>query len=860
MGERVGRDLRVPRGAALLTLRLALRELRGGVRGFGVFLACIALGVGAIAGIGSSADSLAEGLAREGQVILGGDVAFSLIHREAGPAERGYLAARGELAESASMRAMARTEDGRAALAEVKAVDGRYPLYGAVRLDPPGDLQRALAARDGAFGAVAEPTLLARLGIGVGARLRVGAATVVIQAKLVSEPDKLVAGLAFGPRLFLSDAALAASGLVQPGSLVRWSYRLRLDASLASGRGTPEALAAAARARFPDAGWEIRTRDNASPELGRNIRRFTQFLTLVGLTALLVGGVGVANAVKSYLDRKRDVIATFKALGATGATVFSVYLVQVLLLAAAGVLIGLAIGAAVPFLIVAAFAPIIPVPIAPALHPASLLLALVCGFLTALAFALWPLGRAHDLPVAALFRDTVARPSMLPRPRYVLASAVTLAALAGVAVALAYDRRVAAVFVAAATGLFIVLRTMAFLLMLAARASPRPRSSLLRLALADLHRPGALTPTIVLSLGVGLALLVALTEIDGNLRREFSASLPERAPSFYFLDIQHAEAERFEAFIRAQAPGARFERVPMLRGRIVSLRGVAVEDVRPSPDVAWVLHSDRGISDSARVPAGSRVVAGSWWASDYSGPPLVSLEARIAAGLGLQLGDPIVVNVLGRNITATVANLRAVDWETLGINFVLVFSPNSFRGAPHADIATLTFADGGTMAEESAMLSAAAAAFPTITTIEVKAVLDAVAALAGKLMLGVRGASAVTLVAAILVLGGALATGQRQRLYDAVVLKVLGAPRRWLLWLYAVEYLLLGLATAVFGVAVGSLAAALVVSFVMDIAFVWSPGPAVTVALSAVILTLVFGLIGAFVALRQKPAEVLRHL
>jgi putative ABC transport system permease protein len=851
-----GRSRRI---ASLMTLRLALRELRGGVRGFAVFLACIALGVGAIAGIGSSADSLAEGLAREGQVILGGDAAFSLIHREAGPSERAFLDAQGELSISATMRAMARTEDGRAALVEVKAVDGRYPLYGTVRLDPAADLSSALAVRDGAFGAVAEPTLLARLGIPVGARLRVGGATIEIRASLISEPDRLMAGIAFGPRLIVSAAALTASGLVQPGSLVRWTYRLRLAANPARARAT-DALVAQARARFPDAGWDIRTRDNASPDLSRNIRRFTQFLTLVGLTALLVGGVGVANAVKTYLDRKRDVIATLKALGATGAEVFATYLIEVMALAAVGILIGLLIGAALPFLIVVAFAPIIPVPIAPALHPAPLLLALVYGFLTALAFALWPLGRAHDLPVAALFRDAVAPTRRLPRLRYMMASAMALAALAGFAVALAYDRHVAVVFVVAAAALFVVLRGMALLVMVAAARVRRPRSSLLRLALADLHRPGALTPTIVLSLGVGLALLVALTEIDGNLRREFTAGLPERAPSFYFLDIQQADAERFDAFIRAHAPGARLERVPMLRGRIVSLHGTQVEAVRPSPDVAWVLHSDRGISDSATVPAGSRVVAGSWWAPDYTGPPLVSLEARIAAGLGLKLGDPIVVNVLGRNIAATVANLRAVDWETLGINFVLVFSPNTFRGAPHADIATLTFADGGTIAEESAMVSAAAAAFPTITTIQVKAVLDTVAALARQLMFGIRGASAITLVAAILVLGGALATGQRHRLYDAVVLKILGAPRRWLLWLYAVEYALLGLATALFGVSAGAVAAGLVVNKVMEVEFVFLPGPALAVALSAVILTILFGLAGAFVSLRQKPGEVLRHL
>jgi putative ABC transport system permease protein len=668
-------------------LRFALRELRGGLRGFAVFIASIALGVMAIAGIGSFARSLTDGLAREGRVILGGDLSFSLTHREATAPERAFLDGQGRLSAAATMRAMTRTGDGRLALVELKAVDGAYPLYGRVALEPDVPLAQALAQRDGAFGAAVDASLLARLDLKPGARLTIGAATIEIAALIKSEPDKLAAGIAFGPRVIISDAALRATGLLQPGSLVRWHYRLGV------GDGSDRAAAAViaqARQQMPDAGWEIRTRTNASPALERNVERFTQYLTLVGLTALLVGGVGVANAVKSHLDRKLDVIATLKSLGATGARVFAIYLTQVTLLALIGAAIGLVLGAALPFAIAAAFGPIMPLPVAPALHGSELALALVYGLLTALAFALWPLGRAHDVPVSALFRDEVARERRWPRRRYVVATLVVIALLAGLAVWLAYDRRIAAIFVAAAAAVFITLHLVALGLMAVARRLPHTRATSLRMAIANIHRPGALTPTIVLSLGLGLALLVTVIEIDGNLRRQFMAALPDKAPSFFFVDIQSADAERFDTFLRERAAGAAIERVPMLRGRIVSAAGVKAEDIRPAPSASWVLQSDRGITYTAELPAGSRLAEGTWWGPGYQGPPLVSFEKKIADGLRLKLGDPLVVNVLGRNIEARVANLRSVDWQNLGINFVLVFSPGTFAGAPHTHIATLT--------------------------------------------------------------------------------------------------------------------------------------------------------------------------
>jgi putative ABC transport system permease protein len=846
------------RAALGLFLKLALRELRGGIRGFYVFIACIAIGVMAIAGVGSVSHGLVEGLAREGRVIVGGDVAFSLIHREANSDERAFLRGKGDVSTIATMRAMARLVDGRSTLVEIKAVDGAYPLYGSVVSDPRDSLDHLLAAKEGVYGVIADPALFTRFDLHPGTRISVGNAALEVRAMLKTEPDKLAAGIAFGPRLMMSEQALRATGLLQPGSLVRWHYRLRLPVDAAADRAI-QSVVKETRQTFPEAGWEIRTRTNASPQLERNVDHFTEYLTLVGLTALLVGGIGVANSTKHYLDRKRDVIATIKSLGASGGTVFVIYLVEVLILALVGIVIGLVIGATLPFVIAAVFGAVIPLPFYPALHPTELALAFSYGVVTATAFALWPLGRAHDVPVSALFRDEIAPGRRHPRARYVVASVLAVLCLVALAVVAAYDRRIAFIFIGAAAGVLLVLRLVATLLMLAARRLPRPRSTVLRLAIANIHRPGALTPTVVLSLGLGLALLVTVLQVDGNLRYQFSAALPEKAPSFYFLDIQSADAARFDAFIHERAATAKFERVPMLRGRIVSAKGVKAEDIRPRPDTAWVLQSDRGITFTAEIPVGSRVVEGVWWGQGYEGPPLVSFEKKIAEGLGLKLGDEIVVNVLGRNITARIANLRTLDWQSLGINFIMVFSPNTFRGAPSTDIATVTY-PGGNGDGETALLKALPDAFPTVTAVRVKDALDALASLVGNLVLAIRGASMITLIAAVLVLGGALAAGHRHRVYDAVVLKTLGATRGQLISAYALEYLMLGFATAVFGVAAGSVAGWGVVTKVMTLPFTWLPAPSAIAAIGALAVTLIFGLWGTFSALARKPAQVLRSL
>jgi putative ABC transport system permease protein len=839
-----------------LTLRLALRELRGGLSGFAVFLACIALGVAAIAGVASISRSLTDGLGREGGRILGGDLTYSLINRAATPEERAALDAQGQVSVVTTLRAMAAAGDAGAALVELKAVGADYPSLGDVVTDPAQPLTDLLAERDGVLGVVADPVLLTRLDLKVGDRIVIAGKSFAIRATLVSEPDRIANGIGFGPRVLITHEALDQTGLIRPGSLNRWSYRLRIpgadDADLAR-------RAAAIAKAAPDAGWEMRTRSNADPRFAKSIERFTQFLTLVGLTALIVGGVGVANAVAAFVERKRGSIATLKSVGAPGGQVVVLYLTQVLLIAGLGIAIGLGIGAALPFGLDALFHDALPLPLNPTIAPGELALAAAYGLLTALAFAILPLGRAHDIPVSGLFRDVVDPGSVRTRLRYRLILAGALAGLVALALVTAFDRRLALIFIVAAGLAFGLLHLVALGLMAVARRLPSPRLAAPRMALANLHRPGALTPAIVLSLGLGVTLLVTLSLIDANVRRTLTNSLPAKAPNLFFLDIPSSDADAFHAFLGSRAPGAKIERVPMMRGRITALDGVPAGEIKPPEDAAWVLDGDRGITYAEDVPEGSSLVAGTWWNAEEGRTPLVSFDAELAGKLDLKVGSTVTVNVLGRTLTARIANLRKVEWRSLGINFVMVFSPGTFRGAPHSDLATLTLPNGPDGKAEAVILRDVARAYPSVTSVRVKEALEAVSEIVGKLVLAIRGASGIAVVASLFVLAGALAAGHRARLYDAVVLKTLGATRTRLLTAYTLEYGALGLATAIFGLAAGTLAGWVIVTRVMKLEFTLDLSGAVIAAGLAVAFAIVLGLAGTWRILGQKPAPYLRQ-
>ncbi len=828
-----------------LAWRLALRDLRGGLRGMFVVLACLALGVAAIAAVGSLRAAVDRGLADDGATLLGGDLSIESGSEPLPEALRGWLEQRGaRISAVVSLRTLAVAPGGARVLVDLKAVDAAYPLLGQAELDPAIPLQTALAG-----GAVADPLVLQRLGLREGDTIRLGEATLKLRAALTKEPDHAGGAGLLGPRVMISADALAATRLIQPGSLMTHDWRVRLPAG-----ADPRATIAAVRDAFPQTGWRIRDAREAAAGLEEPVRQTSSFLVLVGLSALLVGGIGVATGVRAWLEGRARTIATLRCLGASARLIGLIFGLQILLLCAGGIALGLVAGAALPIAILAAFGSVLPLPAEAGVYPAPLALAAVYGLLTAATFALWPLGRAAQISGAALFRDAVL-PSGVASRGVIAANAALALLLIGAIVASAADPGFALWFCAGALATIGLFRAGAWAIMRLAGRARVGQPAWLKIGVGNLHRPGAATPLLLVALGLGLTTLAAVALIEGNISAQFSGVLAADAPSFFFIDIQNAQLDRFRALVAGVKGTTDLHIVPSLRTRIVSLAGVPVDRARVQPGAQWALKGDRGLTYSATVPAGSRVVAGSWWPADYHGPPLVSLDDGLAEGWGLHVGDVLRANVLGRDIDFRVANLRKIDWRGLNINFTLVAAPGLLEHAPQMHIATLR----DPPAQDAALLRVVTDALPNVTGIRVADVLATVAELVGKLAAALAAAGGVTLAAGALVLAGAVAAGQRRRVADAVVLRTLGATAGQIRAAWLVEFAGVGLAAGVMAAGLGSLASWAMTHFVLQAPWDFLPWRLAGTIGGCVVLMLVFGYAGTAAALRVRPAGLLRN-
>ncbi|HEY2524647.1 MAG TPA: FtsX-like permease family protein [Candidatus Binataceae bacterium] len=833
-----------------LAWTLARRELRSGLSGFRIFFACLVLGVAAIAGVDSIADALLAGLAENGRVLLGGDVAVELVHRPMTKAEHDFVAAHGAISNTISMRAMAYAGGGARTLIELKAVDKSYPLYGRAGLSPAMDLRSALACSSDMCNAVVEQSLLDRLRVARGGTLRIGNQAFRVSAVLTDEPDRLSGGFSLGPHAIVSTAALVRTGLVTTGSLIDYTTHVKLpaNASIAAFRRD-------ARAQFPDAGWQIHDRDHAAQGTDRFIRQVSVFLTLVGLTALAVGGVGAGQAVRAFIDRKREEIATLKALGADGALIFLTFFLQTMAIAALASMLGLLLGAAIPFLVERFYGAQIPVPASFRIFPAPLVLAFVFGMLSAAAFAIPPLARAREIAPAGLFRDLVARARARGHLPYLAASAGATLLIVALALAISPQRSFSLWFLAGAAGGLIVLRLAATGFRLLLRNLPMASRPAPRLAIANMTRPGAATDSVIVALGLGLSLLAAVTLIDRTISAQVNGSLPGSAPTFFFVDIQPADAAEFDRTIERFASARDFKRNPMIRGRITALNGVPAASAKVASDSRWALNGDRGITYAGAKPNDAELTAGRWWPANYRGPTLASFDSELAQGMGLKVGDRLTLNVLGREIETRIANLRDVDFRTGRQNFVLILSPGLIDKAPHSYLATVRVAPR----DEDALYRAVTDRFHSVSTIRVRDVIAQLDRFLGQLGFGVRAASFVTILAGLLVLAGAIAAGQRARLYDSTIMKVIGATRLQIALVYGLEYALIGALTGVLALGAGTAAAWLVARRVFEVPLAFDWGAILLTIMGGTAATLLFGLLTTWTALAAKPAGQLRN-
>ncbi|MCW1381536.1 FtsX-like permease family protein [Novosphingobium sp. KCTC 2891] len=836
--------------------RLARRGLDWKFRGLRLLLVCLVLGTAALAAIGTLTGAIRHELAARGQTMLGGDAEFTLAGREAGADERAALDRLGTLSVGMRLQAIARRPgDLRMTVpVELKSVDAKWPLYGTFTLDGG---HKAGAPRG--MTAWIAPGVSDRLGIRVGDAVQIGQAVLTVGGVIGDEPDRLGEGFSLGPTVIVGPEALAATGLVQVGSMARTKYRVRLPAA-----ADPQAVTDAFKARFPTSGFEIRTRDKASPGLDRFVSRMGQFLVLVALAALAIAGIGIGNGVTSYLEARRSSIATLKILGATSGDVARIYLLQLSAAATLAIALGLGIGVGVTPLLGKALSGLLPIETGFVVDPAALAIAAAYGVLIALTFAAPPLLRARDFPAMALMRARVAplgtrwRAAALP-------VGTGLAGITALAVLTSPQKLLAAGFLGGAAALFLSLAALGFGLSRLAARLPRPKSAIARMALANLHRPGAQTGALVVALGFGLAAFVLLaaiqTSLDGNIARR----VPARAPDYFVLDVPPASLPQFEQVVRAAAPDAAIRTVPAMRGSIIAYgpadRMTRVADLKQIPDDAWALRGDRGLTYADAVPDGNTITEGAWWPRGYAGDPMVSVDEQLRDVLGLKLGDRITVTLLGVERSATIASFRRIDWDSMGFNYVLVFSPNAIADAPHNLAATIELPGGEKSGKvRRQILSGLVRALPSSSVIEIGPVLAQARDILSQMGTAILAAASVAILAGMAVLAGAIAAARERRQYDSVILRVLGASRRQLLALLLAEYGLLAALLAAVALLLGTGAAWLVVTQLFD--FAWMPDwPRVLGVLAAgVALVLVLAVAGSLSVLRTRPAQALREL
>ncbi|MET0250925.1 MAG: ABC transporter permease, partial [Novosphingobium sp.] len=677
--------------------RIARRDLAARFRGLRLLLACLFLGTLALAAIGTLTGAVEHELTARGQVLLGGDLELAVYAREASTGELAAMRALGRVSAGQRLQAMAVVDrdPSLAVPVELKAVDAAWPLYGRLIL---ADGRVAGAPRG--MAAWIAPGVADRMGVKVGDVLRLGAARVTIGGVIADEPDRLGEGFSLGAAVIVSQAALEASRLVQPGSMVRAKYRLRLPPG-----GDPAAAGERFKRAFPDGGWTIRDRSRASPGLENFVSRLGQFLTLVALTALAIAGIGIAHGVGSYLEARRGGIATLKILGATGGDIARIYLLQIGAAAAIAIAAGLAVAVALTPLLAQAIGGLLPVASGLVVEPWALLRAALFAVLVAAVFAAPPLLRARGFPAMALLR---ARVTPLAAQWKALALPVGggLAAIAVLAIAGASEPLLTAGFLAGAAALFALLTALGRGIAALAARLPRPRDPIARMALANLHRPGAQTGALVTALGFGLAAFVLLAAVQTSLDGNIAQRVPAKAPDYFVLDLPPDGVGTFAALVERAAPGAQIRTVPTLRGAILAYgpagRMVRVADLDDLPEGAWALRGERGLTFADSLPAGNVVTAGRWWPAGWRGAPLVSVDQDLADAIGLKVGDRLTIALLGVERTATVASLRRIDWDSLGFNHVLVFSPNAIADAPHNLAATVAL---GGQADRRALLS-----------------------------------------------------------------------------------------------------------------------------------------------------------
>lgn len=831
-------------------VRFAFRESRSALKNFKIFIASLFLGTAIIAGVGSVTANIYDSISQDGRIFLGGDVEISQIQKRLTKEERIYLTERGTISEIATLRSMALVEND-SSLVDLKAVDNAYPLYGELSLRRKEYTSDTLAKKKGNWGILLSDALAARLNLTVDSKVTLGTREYQVRGIIKREPDANNQGFQLAPGAIIALDSLFENTLVKPGSLVRYYNRIKLNQSI-----TTKKFRDNIKKNFPDQSWRVRDSSSGGSGLRRFVGRMGQFMALVGLTALLVGGVGVGNAVRSYLDGKTDTIATYKILGGTGRIILITYLGQILLIASGAILLGLITGAVLPMMVGEFLKDNLPVDLNMSIYPKPLILAAFYSFLVAMIFTLWPLGKAVQVPAAQLFRQTISRRRSVKQslPYILVISALVILLIAAV-IYMSDFRKLTALTLAAAFMAFLILSGAAAFVKKMAKSVPRPKNPIFRIALSNIYRPGNSTTSIVMSLGLGLILFTAIALIENNLLREIKTRVNGEAPSFFFIDIQKSQHDDFTSYLSGREGVLSYRTVPNLRGRITHIKSIEASKAEVKPGGKWILRGDKGITFTHILPADNIITAGEWWPEDYDGPAQVSISKQMADSMDLGIGDKISVNILGRDFTMPISSIRSFSWENFGINYVMMVDPKTLKSAPFTYVATAKTRPG----DEPDIYRELYQRFPGVSIVRMTEVLENAFIILGKISGAIDVMAAITIISGILVLAGAIAAGHKARIYDAAVLKVVGATRRDILKAYVIEFILLGILTGVIAIVLGSLGAYCVIKYLMEMSWQLPFEIPLSTVSGSVVVTLIFGMVSIWLAMSARPSQVLRN-
>ncbi len=881
---------------------MAWRETSAAWRHFLYFLVCIAIGVGALTGVSLFGTQVEQAVTKEARGLLGGDLEIRLP-RPISPTGQEVLDSLSDreialthVSELVAMAARAGSSGSGqpTQIIELKAVEPQYPLYGTLRLEPQGDLVELLRRQTrrcpdhACFGVVVQESLLIRLGLTVGDQLRIGQGLFIITGVVKTEPDRMANAFSLGPRVLMSREGLHAAELIKVGSRIRERYLLKIANSM-----TPDPLLYELRGRLAPDSARVSSYRDAQPQLKQSLDQLTRYLGLIGLTALFVGGLGVATSIHAFVREKLNTIAILKTLGADSPTIIRTYGLQAMILGLVGSVVGLMIGMllqqGLPWMIAALMASDLPDQLGFALNGMNLTLAplakgLALGMLSTLLFALWPLLTIRDIKPARIFRREIAplTPTGTPSTVFWLATWQEIdrvKILVGVAVGLglallsvwqAGSWKVGLLFILAFAAAVLLLGASARGVLMALKKAPRPEPLVLRQALGNVVRPGSQAVSITIAIGIAVMVVTTVSLVERSLLTQLGDNRPTDAPTFFFIDIQPDQADGMVALLRQRSSDPNPQLTPLVRSRLSAVKDEPVKVEATSEEEEqkekaaqkeerrkkWYLTREYVLTFLQDLPKNNTIVQGEWWKpGQVFTKPLISIEEDAAKQLGLTVGDTLELDIQGTPITGEISSIRQVEWGNFSTNFYMIFSPGALDGAPHTYVATVRVAPS----EEVALQQAVVASFPNVTAINMGDVLESFARVLDRLSLAIRAVALFCVLSGGLVMAAALAATHYRRLYESVILKALGATRGVIVRSFAAEYALLGALGGLLGCALASALSWAVLSTVFDLSWSFQPTVLAIGFTATITLTMLVGFLSTYRLLGQPPLAVLRH-